>query len=137
MLSTDLSTVLLLLVASAALFVSGFTYFRMRASEKWLEQVARWIENDNADALSLRRIAEIESSFTDLRESFDQLLASHKRLRSRISMRELRERRKDGDQDDGPDQDELFEAPATRANGAGPEYKVALRNQLRKQGLLR
>lgn len=136
MLSTDLSTILLLFVSCAALFVSGFTYYRMRASEKWLEQVARWIENDNADAVSLRRMAEVEAGFTDLRESFDQLLASHKRLRSRISMRELRDRRKDAPSDPEDDQDDLFTAPA-RANGTGPEYKTQLRNQLRKQGLLK
>jgi len=128
---------LLLFVGCAALFVSGFTYFRMRASEKWLERVGRWVEEENAEAVSLRRIAEIEAGFTDLRESFDQLLASHKKLRSRISMRELRERRKDGSQDDQDDQDDMFDPGLGRANGAGPEYKAQLRNRLRKEGLLR
>lgn len=135
MLSTDLSTTLLVFVALAAVFVSGFTYYRMRLSEKWQRQVAEWVQTENADAVSLRRIAEVEAGFTELRESFDQLLTSHKRLRSRISMRELRERRKDGE---STDEGDLFDetAPA-RPNGAGPDYKVQLRNQLRRQGLLK
>lgn len=40
-----------------------------------------------------KRIRNVESSFADLESSFESLLESHKRLRSRAGMRELRSRR--------------------------------------------
>ncbi len=39
-----------------------------------------------------KRIRTVESSFADLESSFESLLESHKRLRSRAGMRELRSR---------------------------------------------
>lgn len=43
--------------------------------------------------LPFSRLVEIERQAADLSEQFDALLQSHKRLRSRAGMRELRERR--------------------------------------------
>jgi len=52
------------------------------------------MEYEAADhrAPGLKRITEIETALTELSDSYDALLTSHKKLRSRIGMRELRER---------------------------------------------
>ena len=41
---------------------------------------------------TLKRLRDLEQTTADLNSSFDSLLDSHKRLRSRAGMRELRER---------------------------------------------
>lgn len=48
-----------------------------------------------------RRLAQIEVELAEMRELHESLLESHKRLRSREGMRELRQRRKNGN--DSPD----------------------------------
>jgi hypothetical protein len=40
----------------------------------------------------MKRVAEIECDLTELKDSYDALLTSHKKLRSRIGMREIRDR---------------------------------------------
>jgi hypothetical protein len=46
----------------------------------------------NARALGLKRLAELSGEMAELVDSFDALLKSHNTLRSRISMRENREK---------------------------------------------
>lgn len=45
----------------------------------------------------MKRMRDLEQQIADLTSSFDSLMESHKTLRSRAGMRELRERRKGGD----------------------------------------
>lgn len=52
-----------------------------------------WVEKNNAKSLQLRQIAELEATMTEILDSHQSLLESHKKLRSRIGMRELREKR--------------------------------------------
>lgn len=131
MLSTDLSTVLLILAALLAIVVAGLSYFRQLASEKYVAAVAKYVESENADAVSLRRMAEMEASFTDLRDSYESLLTSHKKLRSRIGMRELRSKDKPENGADGePDMFRIDDAQKAA-------YKNRLRQDLLKRGLLK
>ena len=82
--------------------------------------------NDNKRAIGLRRLTDIEVTLTELTDSYDALLESHKKLRSRIGMRKTREDQK------------------TPPNGAAPNpqtdpdgYKRAMRLELRAKGILK
>lgn len=68
--------------------------------------------------LPFSRLVELERQAADLGEQFEALLASHKRLRSRAGMRELRERRENGE--DSGDNRPLNPA----------DYKAQLRTRL-------
>lgn len=46
-----------------------------------------FIKLQNKRSLSLSKLAEIETQITELTDSYDALLTSHKKLRSRIGMR--------------------------------------------------
>lgn len=82
------------------------------------------------EALSESKLAELERSLTELWDSHSSLLASHKRLRSKYGMRDLRERRRDN----GEDQ-EGFDFPDDEAEKA--RYKAKLRRQCKERGLLK
>lgn len=93
MLSTDLPTVLALAVAFMALCVAGAAAFFAVRSARNVSQVALWVHQKNAKSASLKRIAELEATMTELLDSYDSLLTSHKKLRARIGMRAAREKR--------------------------------------------
>lgn len=132
MLSTDLSTVFLIFASLIAVSIAGLSYFRQRASEKYVSAVAKYVESENADAVSLRRMAEMEASFTDLKDSYESLLSSHKKLRSRIGMRELRS--KDKPEENGADgEPDMFRIDEAQKAA----YKNRLRQDLLKRGLLK
>lgn len=73
---------------------------------------------------SARSLTSLGLEVTDLRSQFESLVESHKRLASRYAMRELRARRRDGDE---------LETPAATA----PNDKDKLRDLARSRGLLR
>jgi len=76
------------------------------------------------NAVRPRVIAELASSLTELQDAYEALLASHKKLRSRISMRDLREKRSNGS-----------DMPDSTTDPAG--WKRQMRLQLRKDGVLK
>lgn len=88
----------------------------------YARQAVDYVTSQSAADVSLAKLAEIETSITELTDSYSALLTSHKKLRSRIGMREVRERRANG-------QDELDLAVTTD--------KRELRNELRARGLLK
>lgn len=98
MLSTGLSTVMalsaLVIAITLAVYVHRLHGF-VRAALDYSRQSYEFVSKHNEKSLSLARIAELDGAVTELTDSYSQLLASHKKLRSRIGMRELRERRKD------------------------------------------
>ena len=49
-----------------------------------------FIKLQNKRSLTLSKLAEIETELTELKDAYDSLLTSHKKLRSRIGMRENR-----------------------------------------------
>lgn len=122
MLSTELHTILL---ATWAL-LCGFWAWRSAHSAKKAHRIAvealDFAKSDKYDPVGRAKIAEIEASLTELSDSYDALLSSQKRLRARIGMRAVRERR-------GSENDE--------ASVMSGDDKVKLRMQAKKSGLLR
>jgi len=90
MLSTELSPFLIGFLALVALFACYVTYFVIKLAN-YCKLAVHFVENQNKNAVSLRRMAEVEATLTDLTDSYDALLAQHKKLRSRIGMRKVRE----------------------------------------------
>lgn len=92
MLSTDLSTALALFLGLVCVFAAFCVWYVTKLGQ-FCRASVKWVQNNNAKSLSLRQISELESAMTELLDSHQSLLDSHKKLRSRIGMRELRERR--------------------------------------------
>jgi hypothetical protein len=86
-----------------------------------------YLHTQNKNAVSLRRIAELETTLTELSDSYEVLLKSVKRLGARARTRAARQ--------NGQDKPELPDtAPAEEAERAA--YKSRLREKLRKEGRL-
>lgn len=115
MLSTDLSTIVIGSLALLAVVAAIFSYRKALHSEKYLRA-------NSERSISLSKLAQFECDLTELSDSYDALLASHKKLRARISMRELRKRRKS---ENGVDTE------------PEPVDKEALRAKARSIGLLK
>ncbi len=87
-------SILTLLTALAAVFLSLYA--------------VGFVRRQNKRALSLRRLAQIEAELTELTDAVASTHQMLKKLRSRIGMRDLRQRRKG----------------AQGANGAAAEYDL-------------
>ena len=85
------------------------------------------MQSENKRAVTLRRMAEVEATLTELLDSYDALLTSHKKLRARIGMRAGREKRTNGASPDTVPSDEAGRAA----------YKSQLRADAKQRGLLR
>lgn len=124
-LSTELSTALGLFCLLVVAFCA-YSYHFMHKLGVYCREAVEWVQLQNKNAVSLRRMAEVESTLTDLTEAYSTLLEGHKKLRSRIGMRELRDRK---------------ENEADLAPGAADSDRLAFKNQLRlaakSKGLLR
>lgn len=90
MLSTDSLVILALFVAIAALIVALASMLIARSARSYCAAWGRWAEN-NAEASV---VAGLSAEMTDLRDGYASLLASHKKLRSRITMRVNREKKR-------------------------------------------
>ena len=88
------------------LVISAFALYQSLRSRVFAEEAVQWIQDNNEHSMSLRELGTLNSELTELKDSYMSLLASHKKLRSRIGMRELRERRKNGEEDPKPEHDE-------------------------------
>lgn len=109
-----------LAVSILALSVAVYAVFFARVA---FTQAARAYDEADRRAPSLKRVAEIECELTELRDSYDALLTSHKKMRSRVGMRELREREADKPSDGMPDP-------------RSPDWKKQARVALAKAGKL-
>jgi len=87
MLSTVLSTAALLL----SLIAFVFALICVRATRRAAEYVAV----SNKRSVTLRQLSDIQAELTDQADAVAALHENHKKLRSRIGMRHLREQRKD------------------------------------------
>lgn len=90
MLLTEFSTGWAVFFVLFCAFAVAITVFCVRLAN-YCRDAVNHVENQNKNAVSLRRMAEVEASLTDLTDSYDSLLKQHKRLRSRIGMRKIRE----------------------------------------------
>lgn len=77
-----------------ALAVVALISLRLRNLEARVAQALTFLQTNNKRSLSLARMAEVETSLTELTDAYDSLLRSHKKLRSRIGMRDVREAKK-------------------------------------------
>lgn len=88
MLSTELFTFF-------AVFLGGLVVallsLRQRNLEATVREAVKLLNARNARS----QMAQVEASLTELTDAYDALLASHKKLRSRIGMRHVREDRKE------------------------------------------
>ena len=101
-------------------------YYLIRLSN-YCKSAIDFVQLQNKNSVSLRRMAAVESSLTDLTDSYDQLLASHRKLRSRMGMRKLRS--------DSKEQLEID--PGTMSDANKSELKKKLRLASKANGLLR
>lgn len=62
----------------------------------YCREAVEFVVKGNKKSVTLRRMADVEATLTDLMDSYESLLASHKKLRSRIGMRKVRESRENG-----------------------------------------
>ena len=125
MLSTGFSIGLALLCALTLAFCVAITVWCARMSQ-YVQGAVQMLQTQNKRSVSLAKLAEVESTLTELSDSYEALLASHRKLRSRITMRANREKRANGaESDDGS-------PPADEAGRAA--YKNALRDAARKKG---
>jgi len=98
-LSPELSTFLLVLACAFTVF-SVIVLVKVRRLARQCRSACDYLLNQNRNDLGLRRLAEVEGTLTELLDSYDSLLKSHKKLRSRIGMRETRARRNGAGSDD-------------------------------------
>lgn len=122
MLSTELSLFLAILATFIVIVLTFFSW-RIARAVQYARSCAEFVSNQNAESLSLRRLAEIESSLTELTDAHHALYESNKKLRARITMRQNRAA-KNGAGDDLPD-------PKTDPDG----WKRAMRVRLHQDKL--
>jgi len=75
-------------VSLLALSVAVYAVFYARVA---FDRAAQAYHEADRRAPSLKRVADIECELTELKDSYDALLTSHKNLRSRIGMRNNRD----------------------------------------------
>lgn len=85
---------------------------------------AKWIEQNNAKSKSLSEIARLSADLTELDDAYHALLDSHKKLRSRIGMREIRERRKKGNGEDTHVHDATTDKEVLRERARAKGFKL-------------
>lgn len=95
MLSTELSTILAGIsgiFATAAAIFSAISWRIARKSRQDAGALAGWVHENSKSSVTLKRLTELETELTELTDSYDALMKSHRKLRSRIGMRENRAR---------------------------------------------
>lgn len=118
--STLLSTELLTILASfSALALAVAALFVTLSTRRDTAAAANYVASQNKRSLSLKKMAEVEATLSELTDAYDALLTSHKKLRSRIGMRANRQEKKDN------------EIPDPTKDPAG--YKKAMRLKLNAQ----
>lgn len=83
MLPTELSTYL----AAFAVLAAAIAWLYAVKCWAFCRDTEEFIKLQNKRSLSLSKLAAIETELTELRDAYDALLTSHKKLRSRIGMR--------------------------------------------------
>lgn len=90
-----------------------------KAAEKYAQDALDWVRDNNEESLGLRKLAEHEAALTELQDSYEALLTSHKKLRSRIGMRENRAKAKSNGEDSPDDYASKKRALRDRAKAKG------------------
>lgn len=116
-------------VATSAEKTSAFA----EKTSAYAGECADYVGAENKRSQALRRIAELEGTVTELADSYHALLKSHKKLRSRFGMRDLRKRRKEAEDGSGePESVDLLTPDLSRVDD-----KQQLRLKAKAAGLLK
>jgi len=122
-------------LVAAALFCVGValgTAIFASRCRRYCDLAYQAMQENSIEALSSTRLAELDRTLTELSDSFSSLEASHKRLRSKYSMRDMRERRNDANgADEQPQASLLPDDDAAKA-----AFKTKLRAQCKERGLI-
>ena len=118
MLFTELSTAVLVICALTVAFCFAIVVW-VRRLARFVHYAVEEMRIGNKRSVSLARIAELDATLTELLDAYNALHTSHKKLRSRIGMRENRQQKANG-----VDSDE----------DARARDKNALREKARKAG---
>lgn len=89
-LSSSLSIALAAFLGLCMVF-AVFCVIYVRRLSNYCNDAVNFVVTQNKNAVTLKRMADVEVALTDLTDSYDSLLSSHKKLRSRIGMRKTRE----------------------------------------------
>lgn len=114
-----------------AAFAAGAFFFARRAG-KHAERLYDLARENTIDALSTSKLADLERALVELSDSHEALHASHKRLRSKYGMRDMRERKLELERADNGGQVDFADDEAEKAR-----FKAALRRQCKERGLLK
>jgi len=125
MLSTELSTGLVIFGGAIVVYCVAMYVWQLKLVN-YVRDFADHVDRQNKRSLSLSKLAEIETTLTELTDSYAALLTSHKKLRSRIGMREHRE--KTGNE-------VVDTLPTSEAERLA--YKARLRDRAKSTGYLR
>ena len=125
MLSTELSTIWLIAAGFLTVFCVACVIWLVQLGQ-YCRAAVEYVENQNKRAVSLRRIADLETTCTELLDSYNSLLDSHKKLRARIGMRNIRNKRENG-----------ADLTPMSTDAEKSTYKANLRAKLRASGQLR
>lgn len=93
MLSTDEALFSALIVAILPVCLALAAILIARSARTYARSCTSWLEKFAAQREPKSEIAKLSAELTELTDSYNALLKSHKKLRSRISMRENRERK--------------------------------------------
>lgn len=107
MLFNDLSTALVLFSISVVILAALCVFYVVRLGA-YCRDAVEFVRNQNKKSVTLRRMAEVETSLTELTDAYDAMMTSHKKLRARINMRAVRDDKKnDAKSGNGVDKDAL------------------------------
>jgi len=123
--STELSTGLGIFLLCCVVFAVFLVRWQWRLA-LYAREAVEFVQLQNKRSVSLRRLAEVETTLTELLDAYESLLQSHKKLRSRIGMRNLRDKRGNGVDSESVPADESAKAA----------YKSKLRAKLQSEGRL-
>lgn len=92
MLSASYAIVALIVTAFVTLCIAGWAIFIAAQARRYANDCAIWIQSENADSVSLAKMAKLEVQMLDVVDAHDRTQKSIRGLRSRIGMTEKRER---------------------------------------------
>jgi len=104
MLSTDLSTfavICALICAGLSVILSVLCWINARSARSHAAECYEWVQKVAAMRDPSAKLAELSTELTEMTDAYAALLKSHKKLRSRITMRENREKNNGGGGDLG------------------------------------
>lgn len=98
MFSTDLSTgavICAVIVAALSLTLAVLCWINARSARSHAAECYQWVKKVGQMRDPTAKIAELSAEVTEMADAYDALLKSHRKLRSRIGMRENRAAKSD------------------------------------------